>query len=88
MDEKSFNRGQKDVLNRLWESKYAARFHNMTVEINTVDAFQGRETDIVFYSVVRSNDKGSLGFLKDKSVVIISPWIKSSGLNNQILYYD
>lgn len=58
-------RGQKDVLNRLWESKYAARFHNMTVEINTVDAFQGRETDIVFYSVVRSNDKGSLGFLKD-----------------------
>ena len=37
----------------------------MTFEINTVDAFQGRETDIVFYSVVRSNDKGSLGFLKD-----------------------
>ena len=37
----------------------------MTVEINTVDAFQGRETDIVFYSIVRSNDDGNLGFLKD-----------------------
>jgi superfamily I DNA and/or RNA helicase len=37
----------------------------MTIEINTVDAFQGRETDIVFYSVVRSNDDGKLGFLKD-----------------------
>lgn len=37
----------------------------MTVEINTVDAFQGRETDIVFYSIVRSNDDGKLGFLKD-----------------------
>lgn len=58
-------RGQKDKLNRLYESNYKARFHHMTVEINTVDAFQGRETDIVFYSVVRSNDEGKLGFLKD-----------------------
>lgn len=58
-------RGQRDSLTRLYESNYKARFHNMTVEINTVDAFQGRETDIVFYSVVRSNDNGNLGFLKD-----------------------
>ncbi|MDE7252974.1 MAG: protein kinase [Acetatifactor sp.] len=58
-------RGQKDRLNRLFESNYKARFNHMTVEINTVDAFQGRETDIVFYSVVRSNEEGKLGFLKD-----------------------
>ncbi len=58
-------RGQRDLLTRLYESDYKARFHNMTIEINTVDAFQGRETDIVFYSVVRSNDDGNLGFLKD-----------------------
>lgn len=58
-------RGQRDLLTRLYESNYKARFYNMTVEINTVDAFQGRETDIVFYSVVRSNDNGNLGFLKD-----------------------
>lgn len=58
-------RGQKDKLNRLYESYYKGKFHNMTIEINTVDAFQGRETDIVFYSVVRSNEKGKLGFLKD-----------------------
>lgn len=37
----------------------------MTVEINTVDAFQGRETDIIFYSIVRSNPRGNIGFLKD-----------------------
>ena len=42
-------RGQRDRLTRLYESDYKARFHNMTIEINTVDAFQGRETDIVFY---------------------------------------
>lgn len=58
-------RGQRDRLTRLYESNYKARFHNVTVEINTVDAFQGRETDIVFYSIVRSNDDGNLGFLKD-----------------------
>ena len=58
-------RGQKDELTRLYESSYKAKFHNMSIEINTVDAFQGRETDIVFYSIVRSNDNGKLGFLKD-----------------------
>lgn len=58
-------RGQRDVLVRLYESNYSTKFHNMKVEINTVDAFQGKETDIVFYSVVRSNDQGKLGFLKD-----------------------
>lgn len=58
-------RGQRDSLTKLYESSYKAKFHNMSIEINTVDAFQGRETDIVFYSVVRSNDDGKLGFLKD-----------------------
>lgn len=58
-------RGQRDSLTRLYESSYKVKFHNMSIEINTVDAFQGRETDIVFYSVVRSNDAGKLGFLKD-----------------------
>ncbi len=58
-------RGQRDKLTRLYESNYKELFHNITIEINTVDAFQGRETDIVFYSVVRSNDEGKLGFLKD-----------------------
>lgn len=58
-------RGQRDKLNRLYESYYKDKFKNMTIEINTVDAFQGRETDIVFYSVVRSNEEGKLGFLKD-----------------------
>lgn len=39
------------------------------VEINTVDAFQGREKDIIIVSCVRSNsldsEKASLGFLID-----------------------
>ncbi len=58
-------RAQRDLLISMWESQYSARIRNVTVEINTVDAFQGRETDIVFYSVVRSNKEGKLGFLQD-----------------------
>jgi senataxin len=35
------------------------------LELNTVDAFQGREKDIVLISCVRANDLGSIGFLSD-----------------------
>lgn len=35
------------------------------IEIDTVDAFQGREKDVVIISFVRSNDQHSLGFLTD-----------------------
>ena len=38
----------------------------LSLECNTVDAFQGREADIAIYSVTRSNDRGDLGFLRDR----------------------
>ncbi len=36
------------------------------VSIQTIDAFQGQERDIIYISLVRSNTKGDIGFLSDK----------------------
>jgi len=35
------------------------------LEIDSIDAFQGREKEVVIVSLVRSNIKGQLGFLTD-----------------------
>lgn len=37
----------------------------LTLEIDTVDAFQGREKDAVLVTLTRSNAQGEVGFLKD-----------------------
>ncbi len=33
--------------------------------VNSVDAFQGQERDVIYISLVRSNEKGEIGFLKE-----------------------
>lgn len=53
---KLLNRNLASLLNN-WQA--------LTVECNTVDAFQGREADIAVYSVTRSNKEGKVGFLRD-----------------------
>jgi len=35
------------------------------LSINTVDAFQGQERDVIYISLVRSNANGEIGFLKE-----------------------
>lgn len=35
------------------------------ITVNTVDGFQGQERDVIIISMVRSNDEGQIGFLKD-----------------------
>jgi len=35
------------------------------IDISTIDSFQGQERDIICISLVRSNDEGKIGFLKD-----------------------
>jgi superfamily I DNA and/or RNA helicase len=35
------------------------------IKVSTVDGFQGQERDVIMISLVRSNDKAQIGFLKD-----------------------
>lgn len=39
---------------------------HIEIHIDSIDAFQGSESDIVFYSLVRSNQKSKIGFLRDE----------------------
>ena len=39
-------------------------FHKL-ISINTVDGFQGQERDIILISLVRDNEQGQIGFLRD-----------------------
>ncbi len=58
-------RAQVDYLHKLAESSATLEPLNKLVTINTVDAFQGQERDVIIISFVRSNDKGEVGFLSD-----------------------
>jgi len=40
-------------------------FRKMDITVNTIDGFQGQEKDIIYISLVRSNDQNEIGFLKD-----------------------
>ncbi|CAZ86274.1 unnamed protein product [Tuber melanosporum] len=57
---------QVSLITKLLRGTYPA------VEVNTVDSFQGREKEAVVFSLVRSNDKGEVGFLKDKRRVNVA----------------
>lgn len=35
------------------------------ISVNTVDGFQGQERDVIVVSMVRSNEEGNIGFLRD-----------------------
>jgi superfamily I DNA and/or RNA helicase len=35
------------------------------VKVSTIDSFQGQEADVIILSLVRSNEGGDIGFLKD-----------------------
>lgn len=54
-------------------SKYDTKSHPLNqIEISTVDGFQGREKQVIILSLVRSNDKHAVGFLRDERRLNVS----------------
>jgi superfamily I DNA and/or RNA helicase len=41
------------------------RLADLPITVDTIDGFQGQERDVVYISLVRSNAKGEIGFLRD-----------------------
>jgi superfamily I DNA and/or RNA helicase len=50
----------------------SALLSRLDIECNTVDAVQGREADVVIFSVTRSNDKEKAGFLNELSRINVA----------------
>jgi hypothetical protein len=56
------------------------RGHSGTVEVATVDGFQGREKEVVVFSCVRASASGGLGFLADARRVNVAMTRGKTGL--------
>ena len=58
-------RAQVQYLRRLFKKREFFKPYRSLISVNTVDGFQGQERDIILISLVRSNDEGQIGFLRD-----------------------
>ncbi len=58
-------RAQVQYLRRLLKKKEFFKPYRHLISVNTVDGFQGQERDIILISLVRANDEGQIGFLRD-----------------------
>ena len=58
-------RAQVQYLRRLFKKREFFKPYRSLISVNTVDGFQGQERDIILISLVRANDEGQIGFLRD-----------------------
>jgi helicase required for RNAi-mediated heterochromatin assembly 1 len=64
-----YNGQRKKILKLLKENRHLQSRH---LKVNTVDSYQGEENDIVLLSLVRSNERGEIGFLSIENRVCVA----------------
>lgn len=60
-----YNAQKSHVIAALKEDTRFSPEQRAAVQINTVDGFQGHEKELIFFSAVRSNASGQVGFIAD-----------------------
>lgn len=58
-------RAQVQYLRKLVKQREFFKPYRRLITVNTVDGFQGQERDIILISMVRANENGEIGFLRD-----------------------
>lgn len=58
-------RAQVQYLRHLFKKHEFFKPYRRLITVNTVDGFQGQERDVIIISLVRSNEDGQIGFLRD-----------------------
>lgn len=58
-------KAQVRLLRKLIKMQRFFRSLKRQISINSVDGFQGQERDVIIISMVRDNDQGTIGFLRD-----------------------
>lgn len=58
-------RAQVQYLKRLIKKRAFFKPFRHLISVNTVDGFQGQERDVILISMVRCNQEGQIGFLRD-----------------------
>ena len=58
-------RAQVQLLRRMLRKSAYFKPLKQLISVNTVDGFQGQERDIIVISLVRANNEGQIGFLRD-----------------------
>jgi len=58
-------RAQVQYLRRMLAKREFFKPFRRRISVNTVDGFQGQERDVILISLVRANDSGDIGFLRD-----------------------
>ncbi|PVI01502.1 P-loop containing nucleoside triphosphate hydrolase protein [Periconia macrospinosa] len=68
----TFYNGQRSLLLKKLRAHHNLRHQAPTLNVVTVDSYQGEENDIVILSLVRSNKTGGIGFLENDNRICVA----------------